>query len=409
MIRLIAAVLFIAFGLSAARAQGPVKLCFPSSATRTNCIVVSPDNPLPITGSFSLSFPTIGAAVPLTGLYNALNVAGVLRGMTGLALGSTYSQTVAVVDGSGAQVTSFGSSAAVGATGAAVPASASYVGINVGGTLTGWTGALTAGSAVIGKTGIDQTTPGTTNLVALTAETTKVIGTVRGASGGFASGTFAAGSFAAGSYAAGALASGSIAAGAVAAGAYVSGSVLSGAYASGALVDITNLTGSKAAGTAATSALLTGAVFNSSAPSLSNGQQAALQFDSAANLKVTAATLDPCQSAAKISFPISQTTSTQLISGTASKKTYICSMMLTGADAENVSLVMGTGTVCATGVAAVIGNTTAANGVQLAANGGFALGSGIATIANGVTNADNVCLLQSGSGRIGGVLTYVQN
>ena len=48
--------------------------------------------------------------------------------------------------------------------------------------------ALPAGSALIGKVGIDQTTPGTTNLVALTAETTKVIGTVRVASGGIASG-----------------------------------------------------------------------------------------------------------------------------------------------------------------------------------------------------------------------------
>lgn len=38
--------------------------------------------------------------------------------------------------------------------------------------------ALVAGSAIIGKVGIDQTTPGTTNLVALTAETTKVIGVV---------------------------------------------------------------------------------------------------------------------------------------------------------------------------------------------------------------------------------------
>jgi len=37
---------------------------------------------------------------------------------------------------------------------------------------------LQAGSAIAGKFGIDQTTPGTTNLVALTAETTKVIGTV---------------------------------------------------------------------------------------------------------------------------------------------------------------------------------------------------------------------------------------
>lgn len=38
--------------------------------------------------------------------------------------------------------------------------------------------ALAAGSAVIGKVSIDQTTPGTTNLVSLSAETTKVIGTV---------------------------------------------------------------------------------------------------------------------------------------------------------------------------------------------------------------------------------------
>lgn len=42
---------------------------------------------------------------------------------------------------------------------------------------------LTAGSAIIGKVGIDQTTPGTTNLVSLTAETTKVIGVVRTSDG----------------------------------------------------------------------------------------------------------------------------------------------------------------------------------------------------------------------------------
>lgn len=43
--------------------------------------------------------------------------------------------------------------------------------------------ALPAGTNIIGKVGIDQTTPGTTNLVALTAETTKVIGVVRTADG----------------------------------------------------------------------------------------------------------------------------------------------------------------------------------------------------------------------------------
>lgn len=68
----------------------------------------------------------------------------------------------------------------VGVTGAAVPADATYVGMNVSGNLTGLTGtvnganvvvnaALPAGSAIIGKVGIDQTTPGTTNGVQVNA------------------------------------------------------------------------------------------------------------------------------------------------------------------------------------------------------------------------------------------------
>lgn len=55
---------------------------------------------------------------------------------------------------------------------------------------------IVAGSAIIGKTGIDQTTPGTTNLVALSAETTKVIGTINIASAqtvGLAAGSAAIG------------------------------------------------------------------------------------------------------------------------------------------------------------------------------------------------------------------------
>lgn len=57
----------------------------------------------------------------------------------------------------------------------------------------------------------------------LAAETTKVIGTVRVASGGVASGSFASGSIASGAVASGAIASGAVAAGALAAGAGVDG------------------------------------------------------------------------------------------------------------------------------------------------------------------------------------------
>lgn len=68
-----------------------------------------------------------------------------------------------------------------GATGAAVPTGATYVGMNVAGNLTGLTGtanglkvdvqalvALPAGANIIGKVGFDNSTPGTTNAVSLT-------------------------------------------------------------------------------------------------------------------------------------------------------------------------------------------------------------------------------------------------
>ncbi len=99
------------------------------------------------------------------------------------------------------------SSGSVGPTSQAVPGYATYMGVNVGGILTGWTGFVTeadganvvlgsltdaascasgqsilaclrlintnvsgsvpAGAAIIGKVGLDQTTPGTTNAVSL--------------------------------------------------------------------------------------------------------------------------------------------------------------------------------------------------------------------------------------------------
>ena len=71
---------------------------------------------------------------------------------------------------------------------------------------------LAAGSALIGKVGIDQTTPGTTN---------KVVASV--ASGGVASGAIASGAVASGAVASGAIAAGAIAAGAKVAGAEIDG------------------------------------------------------------------------------------------------------------------------------------------------------------------------------------------
>jgi hypothetical protein len=122
------------------------------------------------------------------------------------------------------------------------------------------------------------------------------------------------------------------------------------------------------------------------------------------NVKYPPASADPC-SGRKRNVAISQTGNAQLV-GAGPGTIWICSIFVMGADAENVSLVEGSGATCATGTAAVIGGTTAAAGPNMAANGGFAPGNGLGTIAATVTPGNSLCLFQSGSGRVAGNLTF---
>lgn len=139
------------------------------------------------------------------------------------------------------------------------------------------------------------------------------------------------------------------------------------------------------------------------ASSGSSGDNSTLNTD--ANGLLWTRTFDPCSAGTKLFVPISQATGTQLLTGTASNRTYICSIVVSqpSSSTQTFSLVNGTGTVCATSTAAMIGATTAANGMQLP----FSHGSGSASIAKSTVNADNVCLLQSSTDRIAGVLSYV--
>lgn len=118
--------------------------------------------------------------------------------------------------------------------------------------------------------------------------------------------------------------------------------------------------------------------------------------------------IDPCQRGAKSYFVISLTTNTQLITGTASKKTYICAINLVAGAATNVALVEGTGTVCATSIAGMAGGSTAATGWNFGANGGLTLGSGASAVIATATNANNVCMLVSAANQISGTIAYVQ-
>lgn len=99
-----------------------------------------------------------GGTFPATqsGTWNTRTQDGTGNAITSATRGSERALTVQVVDASGAQVTSFGgssSNAAASATGSAVPASASYTGLGVSGTLRGWTG-LSLGSQFAGTVAI---------------------------------------------------------------------------------------------------------------------------------------------------------------------------------------------------------------------------------------------------------------
>lgn len=211
---------------------------------------------------------------------------------------------------------------------------------------------LSAGSSIIGKVSIDQSTPGTTNGVQVNA--------------------------------------------ALPAGSNVIGHVINDTGST------TAVTGTVAANTAqvngVTTSTGTGAVGTGT-------QRVAIGTDTAT---VAGSTPNPCQANALLYAPISQAANAKYISAVSAKKNYICSITIIAADAENVSLVGGTGSTCGTNTEAVIGGATAANGPNLAANGGFTHGNGSAPIAAGATTNEDVCLFQSGSGRVAGVLTYVQ-
>jgi hypothetical protein len=116
--------------------------------------------------------------------------------------------------------------------------------------------------------------------------------------------------------------------------------------------------------------------------------------------------VDPCEQKGRSVANINLTASGQIITG--SNYTFLCSVLLVTATAQNIAFVEGTGTTCGTGTAALAGGATAATGQNWAANGGFALGSGQAWVMKTATSGDNVCLLLSGSGQASGNVTYVQ-
>ena len=92
----------------------------PTSSTQVGSVdsggklqAASSSNPIPVAvisgGGSNASVSSTGSAVPSSATFIGINVSGNLVAPTGLALGSTTkAETVAIVDGSGNQITSFG-------------------------------------------------------------------------------------------------------------------------------------------------------------------------------------------------------------------------------------------------------------------------------------------------------------
>lgn len=121
--------------------------------------------------------------------------------------------------------------------------------------------------------------------------------------------------------------------------------------------------------------------------------------------------IHPCEANTQSYAPISITTATttRIVTPSASNKTYICSMFLTSAAADNIGIVEGTGGTCGTGTAGVIGGTTAANGPNFAANSGVLLQAGgkVSIAQTAGTNVD-LCLITSAATPLAGGINYVQ-
>lgn len=117
---------------------------------------------------------------------------------------------------------------------------------------------------------------------------------------------------------------------------------------------------------------------------------------------------DPCMNLVRISVPVNLAASGQVITGAAGKNTFICHLAVISATAQNIALVEGTGSTCATGIAGMAGGATAAAGWNFAIGGSMVEGTGDRFINATATSGDNVCLLLSSTGQTSGVIQYVQ-
>lgn len=349
-----------------------------------------------------------------------------------LSLDTAGSLRVAVVSGSTGN-------AAASATGSAVPAQADYTGVNVGGTMRGMTGVNPSGTIYAGQmdmaavagattsvnngtvdagtlrvtlasnsTGQVALAAGSATIGALTANQTVNLAQVNGVTPLMGNGVSGTGAQRV------TLASDSTGQVALAA-----GSATIGALTANQSVNIAQIAGVTA--TPSTDYLQDGAltVSTTTGPmmmarasavtptSVSADNDAAMLWVRPSGALMVSQ-LDPCSSEAKITAPFSLIARGVIVAAAASKKNYICAISVVAQAAEIFNIDEGTGTTCQTGTAAIVGSTTAANGLSFAANGGMSAIGSNSTVLAGLTANVDTCIVPSSTNRLSGFVTYVQ-
>lgn len=107
------------------------------------------------------------------------------------------------------------------------------------------------------------------------------------------------------------------------------------------------------------------------------------------------------QAAKSVAINIAASATTQIVAGVANQAIFITSWNVMAAGTNNVTLVYGTGTNCATGQVALTG------AYPLIAQAGIATGNGLGPILY-VPQGNALCVTTSGSGQLSGSASYVQ-
>jgi hypothetical protein len=105
---------------------------------------------------------------------------------------------------------------------------------------------------------------------------------------------------------------------------------------------------------------------------------------------------------------IATTTAIQLVAGVSGKQVYICAFNVVSATSQNVTLVEGSGTACATTTLGMAGGATSTTGWQLGTNGGLTFGNGMGVVFKTSTATNAVCIIDGGAGQVSGSLTFAQ-